>query len=166
VSVISNGGYEKKSIQSVVRRTTSVSASVVGTIYPLVSIRLASDRLNAVILPAQYHLQPTASGQYEFFLIKNGTLTGASFNTTAFPNVDYDVTATGISGGTIVDHGYFDQTAQASATVGVEAAYNFAYQLGRNSFTSTSDILTLAFATFTSTGSPAALGSLAFFDLT
>lgn len=165
-TVISNGGYEKKSIQSVVRRTTAVSASVVGTIYPILSIRLASDRLNAVILPAQYHLQPTATGKYEFFLIKNGTLTGASFNTTDFPNVDYDISATGISGGTIVDHGYFDQTAQASAALGVEAAYNFAYQLGRNSFTSTSDILTLAFATSTSGGAPAALGSLAFFDLT
>ena len=166
VSVISNGGYEKKSIQSVVRKINSVSASVVGTIYPLVSLRLASDRLNSVILPAQYHLQPTATGQYEFYLIKNGTLTGALFDTTTFPNVDFDTTATAISGGTIIDHGYFDQTAQASAAVAVESIYNFAYQLGRNSFTNTSDILTLAFSTITSTGSPSARGSLAFYDLT
>lgn len=166
VSITSNGGYEKKSVQTVVRKSTAVSASVAGTIYPLVSIRLASDRLNAVILPAQYHVQPTASGHYEFFLIKNATLTGASFNTTDFPNVDYDISATAISGGTIIDHGYFEQTAQASASTAIEAAYNFGYQLGRNSFTSTRDIITLAFSTITSTGSPAARGSLAFFDLT
>lgn len=166
VSIISNGGYEKKSIQSVVRRATSVAAPVVGTIYPLVSIRLASDRLNAVILPAQYHLQPTETGQYEYYLIKNGVLAASNFNTTDFPNVDYDLSATGISGGTIIDHGYFDQTAQASAGTEVEAAYNFAYQLGRNSFTGTSDIITLAFSTLTGGGSPAARGSLAFFDLT
>lgn len=166
VTVISNGGYEKKTIQNVARRTASVSATVVGTIYPLVSIRLATDRLNAVILPAQYHLQPTGTGQYEFFLIKNGTLTGASYDTTTFSNVDYDITATAISGGTIVDHGYFDATAQASVAASMELAYNFGYQLGRNSFTSTSDVLTLAFSTFTSTGAPKAVGSLAFFDLT
>lgn len=166
VSVTSNGGYERKSIQSIVRKTSSVAATVVGTIYPLVTIRLASDRLNAVILPSEYHLQPTSSGQYEYYMIKNGTLTGASFNTTDFPNVDYDTSATAISDGTLIEHGYFDQTAQASAPVGVETVYNFAYQLGRNSFTSTSDTITLAFSTLTSTGSPAALGSLAFYDLT
>ena len=165
-TVISNGGYEKKSIQHIVRRTSSVSASSVGTIYPLVSIRLATDRLNAVVLPAQYHLQPRASGQYEFFLIKNGTLTGASFDTTTFPNVDFDVSATGISGGTIIDQGYFDQTAQSSNSKAIEAGYNFAYQLGRNTFTESSDLMTLAFSTSTSTGAPAASGSLAFYDLT
>lgn len=166
VSVISNGGYERKSIQSIVRKTSSVAATVVGTIYPLVTIRLASDRLNAVILPSEYHLQPTSSGQYEYYMIKNGTLTNSSFNTTDFPNVDYDTSATAISGGTLIEHGYFDQTAQASAPVGVESDYNFAYQLGRNSFTSTSDTITLAFSTLTSGGSPSALGSLAFYDLT
>ena len=166
VSVISNGGYEKKSVQGIARRTTSVSASVAGTIYPLVSIRLASDRLNAVVLPSQYHLQPTASGSYEYFLIKNGTLTGASYNTSAFPNVDYDVTASAITDGTIIEHGYFDATAQAAAPALISADYNFAYQLGRNSFTSTSDVITLAFSTLTSTGSPAAIGSLGFYDLT
>lgn len=166
VSVISNGGYEKKSLQSIVRRTTAVSAPVAGTIYPLVTLRLASDRLNAVILPSQYHLQPTASGSYEYFLIRNGTLTGASYDTTTFPNVDYDVTATAITGGTIIEHGYFDATAQSAAPALISAEYNFSYQIGRNSFTSTSDTLTLAFATFTSTGSPAAIGALGFYDLT
>lgn len=166
VSVLSNGGYEKKSVQGIARRTTAVAATVAGTIYPLVSIRLASDRLNAVVLPSQYHLQPMSSGSYEYLLIKNGTLTGASYNTTAFPNVDFDVAATAISGGTIIEHGYFDASAQAAAPAMVLAEYNFAYQLGRNSFTSTSDVLTLAFATFTSTGSPSAMGAMGFYDLT
>lgn len=166
VSVLSNGGYEKKSVQGIVRRTTAVAATVAGTIYPLVSIRLASDRLNAVVLPSQYHLQPMSSGSYEYLLIKNGTLTGASYDTTKFPNVDFDVAATAISGGTIIEHGYFDASAQAAAPAMVLAEYNFAYQLGRNSFTSTSDILTLAFVTFTSTGSPSAMGAMGFYDLT
>jgi hypothetical protein len=166
VTVLSNGGYEKKSVQGIARRTTTVAATVAGTIYPLVSIRLASDRLNAVVIPSQYHLQPMASGSYEYFLIRNGTLTGASYDTTAFPNVDYDVTATAISGGTIIEHGYFDAFAQSAAPAMVTADYNFSYQIGRNSFTSTSDTLTLAFATFTSTGAPSAIGALGFYDLT
>ena len=166
VSVLSNGGYEKKSVQSIARRTTAIAATVAGTIYPLVSIRLASDRLNAVIIPSQYHLQPMSSGSYEYLLIKNGTLTGASYNTTAFPNVDFDTTATAITDGTIVEHGYFDASAQSAAPAMVTADYNFSYQLGRNSFTSTSDVLTLAFTTFTSTGSPSAIGALGFYDLT
>lgn len=166
VTVLSNGGYEKKSVQNIARRTTAVAATVAGTIYPLVSIRLASDRLNAVIIPSQYHLQPMSSGSYEYLLIRNGTLTGASYNTTAFPNVDFDVTATAITGGNIIEHGYFDASAQAAAPAMVLAEYNFAYQLGRNSFTGTSDVLTLAFATFTSTGSPSAIGAMGFYDLT
>ena len=166
VSVISNGGYEKKSVQSIARRSTTVAATVAGTIYPLVTIRLASDRLNAVVLPSQYHLQPTSSGSYEYFLIRNGTLTGESYNTTAFPNVDYDVAATAISGGDIIEQGYFDASAQSAAPAIVVADYNFAYQLGRNSFTGASDTLTLAFATFTSTGSPSAIGAMGFYDLT
>lgn len=166
VSVISNGGYEKKSLQSIIRRTTGVSLVAAGTFYPLISMRLASDRLNAVILPAQYHLQPLATGSYEFHLVKNPTLTGASYDTTTFPNVDFDTTATGMSGGTIIEHGYFDATAQAAAPAELSQEYNFSYQLGRNSFTATSDVFTLAVSTFTSTGSPQAIGSLAFFDLT
>jgi hypothetical protein len=166
VSVLSNGGYEKKSAQGIARRTTAVAATVAGTIYPLVTIRLASDRLNAVVIPSQYHLQPTSSGSYEYFLIRNGTLTGASFDTTTFSNVDYDVTATAINSGTIIEHGYFDASAQSAAPAMITADYNFAYQLGRNSFTSTSDTLTLAFATFTSTGAPSAIGAMGFYDLT
>lgn len=166
VSVLSNGGYEKKSVQGIVRRTSTISAPVVGTIYPIVSIRLASDRLNAVIMPSQFHLQPTSSGSYEYFLIRNGTLTGASYDTTTFPNVDFDTAATAISGGKIIEHGYFDASAQAASPAIVTAEYNFAYQLGRNSFTGTSDILTLAFSTFTSTGSPSGVGAMGFYDLT
>lgn len=166
VSITSNGGYEKKSVRYVIRKTTGVAAPAANVLHPLVSIKLASDKLNAVILPSQYHLQPVTSGRYEFFVIKNGVLTGASYNTTTFPNVDFDTSATSISGGQIIDHGYFDATAQASTPVLQNAEYNFSYQLGRNSFTGTSDVVTLAFSTLTNTGNPEALGAVSFYDLT
>ena len=161
-SVLSNGGYQKKSLNSTARRTTTAS---VGTdFHPLVSIRLASDRLNAVIMPAQYNLLPTTTGSFEYALIKNATLTGASYDTTTFPNVDFDVSATALSGGTVVDNGYFEGSNQSSSPINFDPVYNFEYQLGRNSFTSTSDIMTLAVRTLSGTNS--VIGSFAFFDLT
>jgi len=161
-SVLSNGGYQKKSLNSTARRTTTAS---VGTdFHPLVSIRLASDRLNAVIMPAQYNLLPTTTGSFEYALIKNATLTGASYDTTTFPNVDFDISATALSGGTVVDNGYFEASNQSSSPINFDPVYNFEYQLGRNSFTSTSDIMTLAVRTLSGTNS--VIGSFAFFDLT
>ena len=160
-TVISEGGYEQTSVERVARRSTTLTG--IGTSFvPLVSIRLASDSLGAVILPKQVRVLPIANGEYEIALVRNATLTGASYDTTTFASVDFDVTATAMSGGDIVLNEYATATNQAAAQAQNDLLYNFDMQLGAT-IAGTSDVYTVAVRVLSGTGS--AIGSLAFYDL-
>lgn len=165
-SVVSEGGFEQTSIDHVARRTT-VLGTIGTTFLPLVSIRLASGRTGAVVLPNRVQVLPTTSQNYEVALIKNPTLTGASW--AAVPtdsNVEFDVAATATTGGSIVQTDYV--TASGSAGVSntsLPSAYNFDLQLGA-SIAGTSDIYTVAIRTVSGATTGDAVGSLSFYDLT
>lgn len=160
-TVISEGGYEQTSVERVARRSTTLTG--IGTSFvPLVSIRLASDSLGAVILPKQVRVLPIANGDYEIALVRNATLTGASYDTTTFASVDFDVTATAMSGGDIVLNEYATASNQAAAQAQNDLLYNFDMQLGAT-IAGTSDVYTVAVRVLSGTGS--AIGSLAFYDL-
>lgn len=160
-TVISEGGYEQTSVERVARRSTTLTG--IGTSFvPLVSIRLASDSLGAVILPKQVRVLPIANGEYEIALVRNATLTGASYDTTTFASVDFDVTATAMSGGDIVLNEYATASNQAGAQAQNDLLYNFDMQLGAT-IAGTSDVYTVAVRILSGTGS--AIGSLAFYDL-
>jgi hypothetical protein len=162
-TVSSEGGYEQTSIENVARRTTTITG--IGTTFvPLVSIRLASDSLGAVVLPKQVRVLPIANGEYEIALIRNATLTGASYDTTTFLSVDYDVTATAMTGGDIVLNEYVTASNQSGAQVQNDLVYNFDMQLGAT-IAGVSDVYTVAVRAL-SGSSGSAVGSLAFYDLT
>jgi hypothetical protein len=165
-SVVSEGGYEQTSIEHVARRTTT-RTSISTTFLPLVSIRLASTALNAVVLPVKFNVMPTSTGDdFEVILAKNSTgLTGASWAAVASDaNVEMDTSATAMTVGTIVDIQYVKSTNQSSGTINQTAGYNWDLQLG-SSLTGTSDIYTLGIRVL-SGSSGAAIGSLTFYDLT
>lgn len=161
-TVISEGGYQQISEEHVARRTAAF-ANVGTSFVPLVSIRLASDSLGSVIVPHQMRVLPTSSANYEVALIRNATLTGASYNTSTFAHVDFDVSATAMSGGTVVQQGFTSATNQSSSAIAPDLGYNFDLQLGKT-IGGTSDVLTVAIRTISSTGD--AVGSLSFYDLT
>jgi hypothetical protein len=160
-SVMSEGGYERKVAQSVARNTASKSIST--SFIPLVSLRLASDRLDAVILPSKYIALPITTGNFEIALFRNATLTSASYDTTTFSNVDFDVAATAMSGGTMISNQYAAATNQSASAASNNAEYNWDLQLG-STIAGVSDVITLAARTFSGTDS--IIGSLDFFDLT
>jgi hypothetical protein len=162
-TVISEGGYEKKVKPLVVRMTTSKTVDT--SIVPLISIRLASDRLDSVILLKAFDVLPIASAAttFEILLIKNPTLTSASYDTTAFTNIDFDLAATALSGGTILQSFYVPSSNQAKGNLNVAEDYNFGFQLGRT-IAGTSDVFTVAARTLS--GTQSAIGTLEIFDLT
>jgi len=165
-SVVSEGGFEQTSIDHVARRTT-ILTTIGTTFLPVVSIRLASGRTGAVVLPNRVQVLPTTSQNYEVALIKNPTLTGASW--TAVPsdsNVEYDVSATATTGGTIVQTDYVTSSG-SGGTQGLSAAtgYNFDLQLGAT-ISGTSDIYTVAVRTVSGATTGDVVGSLSFYDLT
>jgi hypothetical protein len=161
-TVISEGGYQQKSFLHWARRTTDTELST--SFEPLVSIRLNASRLGAVVIPARFVVLPqTSPADYEVALIKNATLTSASYTTGSFTNVDFDVAATALSGGTIVDVVYVSSSNQSRGSLEQAVDYNFDLQLGVT-IGGISDVYTLAARGLS--GTPDMIGALAFWDLT
>lgn len=161
-SVISEGGYDQKAIPQWARRTTTLTG-VTTTFVPIVSIRLKSTSLGAVVIPSVYHAIPIGSIlDYEVVLIKNPTLTGASWTSNS-NNVERDTTATALTGGTIVDLDYVSGSNQGSGVVSTGDSYNFDLQLGA-SLAGVSDIYTVAARTIS--GTDDIIGAMSYYDLT
>ena len=169
-TVISEGGYQQASIEHVARRTTVfTNIDTAATFYPIVSIRLASGRTGSVVIPNRLQFLPLTSQNYEVALLKNPTLTGATWAATvpSDSNVDYDVAATAISAvGTVVQTEYVTSTG-SGGTQGTSSLsdYNWDLQLG-TSLAGTSDIYTVAVRTVDGATKGSGVGSLSFWDLT
>jgi hypothetical protein len=169
-SVVSEGGFEQTSIDHVARRTTIFNnISTSANFFPIVSIRLASGRTGAVVLPNRVQFLPTTSQNYEVVLMKNPVLTGATWAATvpSDSNVEYDVAATAIATvGTIVQTDYVTSTGSAGVSQTSSATgYNWDLQLGA-SLSSVSDIYTLAVRTVSGATLGDGVGSISFYDLT
>ena len=161
-SVMSEGGYEQTSQLTWVRETTETTG-ITTSFYPLASIRLKSTNLGAVVIPDGFNFMPTsASDFFEVALIKNATLTGASFASVS-TNVEGDTAATAMTGGTIVRSDYTSSGVLSSTAVNEVSVYNPYLQLGVT-IGGTSDIYTIAVRTIAGTGN--GIGSLSFWDLT
>jgi hypothetical protein len=168
-SVVSEGGFEQTSIDHVARRTTSFANIDTAAFYPIVSIRLASGRTGAVVLPNRVQFLPLTSQNYEIALLKNPTLTGATWASTVSSdtNVEFDVAATAISStGTIVQTDYITSTGSGgTANTAVETGYNWDLQLGAT-LAGVSDIYTLGVRTVSGATKGDGVGSISFYDLT
>lgn len=161
-TVMSEGGYEKRVAAITARRTASTTVG--SSFEPLVSIRLKAGREDAIIMPHNFSALPTTSGNFEVALIRNATLTNASFgDMTETPNVQYDTSATAMTGGQVIVCQYVTSTNQGSTVISSELNYNWDLQLGRDQ-SNVSDIYTLAARTFS--GTDDIIGSMCFYDLT
>ncbi len=161
-TVISEGGYEQKSALTWARQT--VPTTGVGTSFvPLTSIRLKSASLGAVVIPNGFTFMPTSASDYfEVALIRNATLTGASYSSLS-TNVEYDIAATTMTGGEIVKSDFTSSGVLSGNTINDPSTYNFDLQLG-STIGGTSDVFTLAVRTITGTGE--GIGALSYWDLT
>jgi len=141
-TVISEGGYNAFTYSESAGRGTSVLRLVnAGTYYPLVSIRLASTRLDAIVLPRQVDVLSPTVNYYRWRLVLNPTLTGATWaGTSSSGTVEYDTAATAVSGGIELQTGYV--SSRELSELGADA---FAFQLGRT-LAGVSDIVTLTMA--------------------
>lgn len=162
VSVVSNGGYFKSSnIKTAIRSSATVGTSY----YPLIALRMATGRMDSVIVPGIVNLFPTTADDFEYALIKNpSTITGGSWVLHPSGNVEYNVSATAMAndGEHLLD-GFFGSTNQSSSSESADAR-NFAFQLGRtNSDTPVSDTFILAVKAVEGTGN--VKSSLGWYDL-
>lgn len=148
-TVISEGGYELKGRQKAVNIpvTSPISLTTAGTQYPIISIRLKSTKLDAiVILTALSILGLTNNANYLWQVIESGTTTGGTWVSAGTDSsVDYNITGTSFTTGTgnILASGFFQGSNQGSSTIDILKEALFSFQLERNSFTSTPHELTL-----------------------
>jgi hypothetical protein len=144
-TVLSEGGYEPKEQLFCQLGPAGGKSVTTTTAVPLISIRLAPGRLDAIAVLKQLNIAvSTNTDLAQWTLILNGTLSGpTSWGAHAdSTNVQVDTGSDAISGGRLIEVG-FAQT--GSINTSLQASF-FEAQLGRNSFTGTSDIITLAAA--------------------
>ena len=159
-TVISEGGYEQpfRLFSNIAVFSKTMTA---GTWYPVISIRLAPTRLEAVAQVRQVDIVMTSADTVHWALWSNVTdssLTGESFVAHGFsPNilVDQSATALNTSGCVQITAGLVSGTNQAAAPAVMELSKYYS-QLARDSFAKTSYIVTLALYSATGIlGSPA-----------
>jgi hypothetical protein len=147
-TVISEGGYALTGRPLSIGHTLSAPyvLATPNTVYPIFSMRLKSNRLGAIVLPKNYSVGLTGNHNFRFMIIIGGTTTGGTWvDAGSSSSVEYNLTATSISGGRI---GEWKQIIGSNQFAGVaDVADPFQYQLERNTFTDTASELTICLTT-------------------
>ena len=149
-TVISEGGYELYGSQQAV--STSINAPVdlptAGTYYPVISIRLKSTRLDAIVILTALSILGISNAFYNWQVRANANTDGAGTWTSAGDNsaVEYKLDGGSVTGGRVLASGFTSATNQASAPIDILKEALFKFQLERNSLTSTPYELTLVAA--------------------
>lgn len=111
-TVISEGGYEPRNPFIIQQRGTtnadSVTLATAGTVYPIISLRLRSDRLYSLSVFKQADIYVSSSSDgIAWYIIANSTLTNPVWTNHPIGNMtQYDISATAMSGGRNVNGGY------------------------------------------------------------
>ena len=163
-TVISEGGYELKGSQQAVGTpiTTPRTFAVAGTFYPIVSIRLQSTRLDAIVIATAISFLGLGNSKSYQWQVVNGAITsgGTWFNAPGDSSVEYNLTGTSVTGGRILASGYINSSNQGSPSLDILKEALFANQLERNTFTSTAYELTFQVAVATVSGGESAYASI------
>lgn len=152
-TVISEGGYELNGLQQAVGNVvgTPTDLTNAGTYYNLVSIRLKSTHLDAiVIMSALSLLGITNNAIYNWQVRASSTTTGGSWVSAGTNSaVEYKLAAGTVSGGRILASGFATSTTQSSVPIDILKEALFKFQLERDGLTGTPYELSLCCASDT-----------------
>ena len=144
-SLVQEGEPEKLGI--LISQSTAVAGktmAVANTYYPIVSLRLKSSSLGAILLLRSLQAATNDNTNVFWRLVENPTLTGASWVDHGDPNsfAQYDLSASSMTGGTTLISGF---TIAGGSTL-TEVDRYADLQMGRSGIGTISDIYTLACA--------------------
>jgi hypothetical protein len=149
-TVISEGGYQLYGTQQAVQTPVDspIDLTSAGTYYNLISIRLKSNRLDAVAILTALSLLAITNNSYYNWQIRAGGTTSTGTWTSAGndSSVEYKIGGSTITGGRILASGYTTSTTQSSIPVDILREALFKFQLERNGLTNTPYELTLCAA--------------------
>ena len=146
-TIISEGGYELRGLQQAIGTsiTAPYSLTTAGTFYPVISLRLKSTALDAiVILTALSLLGATSNVNYSWRAVAAATTTGGTWTSAgANSSVEYNLTGTATTGGRILAQGYFSATNQSRSSIDILKEALFKFQLERDGLAGTASELSL-----------------------
>jgi hypothetical protein len=137
-TVISEGGYEMRGSQQAVGTLILAKKTLTteGVYYPLVSLRLKSDRLESISVLSAASLIPVDNGNYNWRILANSTTSGGTWVSAATnSSVEYNISGTAVSGGKILAQGFLASTTQAKSSIELLKEDLFRFQLEKNNFT-------------------------------
>lgn len=170
-TVISEGGYtlEGRARSVSIPITTPKDLPTAGTFTPILSIRLKDSFKDAIaILKDIEFFGVTNNASYRYKIIVGGSLTGASWvSATSDSCMEYDITATAITGGRDAQVGYLNVSAgSGGATINLSREQLFAYQLERDSFAASNNGTIITLAATGSTNGNDAVGAMTWEEIT
>jgi hypothetical protein len=151
-TVLSEGGYELRGAQSTIGIPVASPYDLTNasTFYPVISIRLKSDFLDAVvILTALSIMGITNNASYNWKVVVGGTTSGGSWVSAGNDSaVEYNITGTSFTEGTGrgLASGFANGSNQGSSVIDILKEALFKSQLERNGLTNTALELTLTCA--------------------
>jgi hypothetical protein len=143
-TVISEGGYMNRSETRAIG-TALTGKNLSNTVYrPLVCLRLASSAIDSIVVPTAFDVFGLQQAAFAYAVILNPTLTDASWTSAGTDStVEYDISATALSGGKIITKGIFVGSNKGGSAQVTSNDIDFSQQLGRT-IAGVSDIWCLA----------------------
>ena len=148
-SVLSEGGYELRGKQQAVGTpiATPRTLTTADTYYPVISLRLKSDRLDAIAIITAASFLGVDSGNYNWRIVAGNTVTAGTWVSAGNnSSVEYNLTGTATSGGRVLASGWLSSTNQSAGNIDLLKEALFKFQLERNTFTSTPEVISLVVA--------------------
>lgn len=143
-TVLSEGGYANRSQNRAV--ATALTGRELSNVdyKPIICIRLKSTNIDSVVVPNKFDLYGLQQAGFIYKIILNPTLTSASWTSAGSDSsVEYDISATALSGGTTIDQGIFVGAPKGGSASISSNDVDFSSQLGRT-IAGVSDIWCLA----------------------
>jgi len=138
-SVISEGGFQLSGSGN-----PRAASHLIGTpvrlpndqsFKPIISIRLKSNNLNAVVLPINYSIIPAAQSIFQYRIYKKAVTSGGTWVSSAVDSsVEYNLAPTALVSGDIAEQTFLNSSNQSSGAPS-QVAFTFEYQLEREPFT-------------------------------
>lgn len=143
-SVISEGGYANRSLARAAG-TSLTGRNLSDTEFrPLICFRLKSTNLDSIVVPTKFDVYGLQQAAYVYRVVINPTLANTSWiSAGSDSSVEYDISATSMSGGTVLDQGIFVGSNKGGSASITSSDVDFSQQLGRT-INGVSDIWCLA----------------------
>ena len=139
-TVLSEGGYELRGLQQTIGTTITApySLTTAGTFYPVISIRLKTTALDAIVILTAISLLGVSSTNYLWRVVASATTTGGTWVSAGTnSSVEYNLTGTATAGGRVLAQGYFASSNQTTAQIDILKEALFKFQIERDGLTST-----------------------------